>query len=101
MEKLSKQFFAICALVFASTGIFANDISKTDQAQQQSLQYLLESGEQKNDCVAATLNTAFIDQELSMTPECRYLTKCCEGDTPNKNKCCQGVLAKCKDGPNQ
>lgn len=35
------------------------------------------------------------------TPQCNYLQKCCEGNTPNAPKCCEGYFKKCGGGPNQ
>ena len=30
-----------------------------------------------------------------MTPQCNYLSKCCAGNTANKEKCCAGYQKHC------
>ena len=32
---------------------------------------------------------------IEKSPECRYLEKCCQGNTDNAKKCCAGYLKRC------
>jgi hypothetical protein len=34
-------------------------------------------------------------EPLEMTPQCRYLDKCCTGGGPNAAKCCEAAVKKC------
>jgi hypothetical protein len=44
----------------------------------------------------AKCQTAFRPGErLEMTPQCKYLERCCLGNTPNAPKCCEGAVKKC------